>query len=207
MNRRMMPLIISLGCLALAGVGTVFSPSLLHWFANTTGYEGHMRAERPLAAAPGEAGPALAIRLDTNIVPGIDWEFRPEQPIIEAAVGVPSIVYFTVTNKGRTASTGKALFNVTPDPAAYYLMKADSFCFKTARLQPGESARVAFIFYFDKAMLEDQETANIRAMTLSFSFFPMADGPNAVSLSAIAAEEARKLATAKTFVFTADPNQ
>ena len=61
--------------------------------------------------------------------------------------------------------------------------------------------------YFDKTMLEDQETANIRAMTLSFSFFPMADGPNAVSLSAIAAEEARKLATAKTFVFTADPNQ
>lgn len=207
MNGRSWPIFVSLACLAVAGVGTVFSPSLLHWFENATGYEGHMSLTRPVAAQPGETGPALSVRLDTNVLPGLDWSFTPEKSVVEVQVGVPTIVYFHVRNLGRTASVGRAIFNVTPDAAAYYFMKTDGFCFKNQRLAPGESARLAVAFYFDKGMLKDAETAETKSMTVSYSYFPMSATPDTVPMASFAAANIQALAPGAAARFTADPDK
>ena len=202
-----MPVLVSIGCLSVAVTGTIFSPSLYHAFANTAGFEGHMTVSRPIAPQPGEAGPPLTVRFDTNVMPGLDWDFAPEHPVIEAQIGVPTVAYFTVKNRGNAPVVARAIFNVTPDPAAYHFMKMDSFCFKNESLAPGESVRVPVVFYFDKSVLKDPEMAGIRAVTVSYSFFPISSAPVAASLSKTAAAEIRVLATQRIATFSADPDK
>jgi cytochrome c oxidase assembly protein subunit 11 len=136
-----MQVLVSIGCLGVAAVGTIFSPALYHAFTNAAGFEGHMIVSRPIAPQLGEAGPPLTVRFDTNVMPGLPWDFTSERSVIETQVGVPMIAYFKVKNRANASVIGRATFNVTPDPAAYHFMKMDSFCFKNESLAPGESAR------------------------------------------------------------------
>ena len=166
-----------------------------------------MTVSRPIAPQPGETGPPLSVRFDTNVMPGINWDFTPERSVIEVQIGVPTIAYFIVKNEESVPVVGRAIFNVTPDPAAYHFMKTDSFCFKNERLAPGESVRVPVVFYFDKSVLTDPEMTGIRAVTVSYSFFLVPTAPAAVALSETAAAEIRALATKGAATFTADPGK
>jgi cytochrome c oxidase assembly protein subunit 11 len=202
-----MPVLLSIGCLGIAATGTIFSPALYHAFANAAGFEGHMTVSRPIAPQPGEAGPPLTVRFDTNVMPGLDWDFAPEHPVIEAQIGVPTVAYFNVKNRGNAPVVARAIFNVTPDPAAYHFMKMDSFCCKNESLAPGESVRVPVVFFFDRAMLDDPEMVSIRTLTVSYSFFPISSAPAAVSLGETALAEVRALATQRAATFSADPDK
>ena len=205
MKRTTVPVLLSIACLGIATVGTVFSSSLYHAFTNAAGFEGHMTVSRSIAPLPG-AGAPLTVRFDANVMPGLDWVFAPEHPVIEAQIGVPTVVYFDVKNRGSAAAVARAIFNVTPDPAAYHFMKMDSFCFKSERLAPGESVRVPVAFYFDRSVATDPEMAGIRDVTVSYSFFPMFSGP-AARFTETATAENHLLATQRIATFSADPDK
>jgi cytochrome c oxidase assembly protein subunit 11 len=64
----------------------------------------------------------------------------------------------------------RATFNVTPYKAAPYFFKIECFCFTEEKLGPGESARMPLVLYVDEQMLEDPDTAEVRDITLSYTF-------------------------------------
>lgn len=211
MTGRNLSLAASLACLLLVIVGVVFSPTIYHWFSNSTGYEGHMALHRPIDATPGDIGPAISVRLDTNVMPGLDWEFMPEKSVVETHIGEPTTVYFRAVNRSKDVEVARAIYNVTPDPAGYYFMKTQCFCFTEEKLKPGETARMPVVFYLDKDMLKDQETSGIRAITVSYTFFPKEATQAAVtaarSLHDGSEVQLRDDAPGKSATFSADPNK
>jgi cytochrome c oxidase assembly protein subunit 11 len=175
-----------LGSLLLVMVGLVaYSPTLYQFFCAMTGYGGTVqRAVEPTTA---EAQPAatdeevalaertVTVNFDSNVAPGLDWEFRPEQRNVETRLGEPTKVYYYARNRTDETVVARATFNVTPYKAAPYFFKIECFCFTEEKLGPGESARMPLVLYVDEQMLEDPDTAEVRDITLSYTFFKQDD--------------------------------
>ncbi|HEX7777250.1 MAG TPA: cytochrome c oxidase assembly protein [Parvibaculum sp.] len=184
--------LLSLGLLATMTTGVSYSPTLYRWFCAATGYGGSVTVKRSLdasaaqtgAAPAGDAktaggnpavvngiGPEITVRFDTNVAPGLDWEFKPEHPFVRTRIGLPTTVFFYAKNLSKETIVGRATYNVTPDPAGYYFTKTQCFCFTQEKLKPGEEAKMPVVFYVDPDMLTDEESSSIRTITLSYSFF------------------------------------
>lgn len=202
---------ISAACVLPVIVGVIFSPSIYHWFANSTGYEGHKEFFRSVDATPDDLGPQISVRLDTNVMPGLDWQFRPEKSVVETHIGEPMTIYFEVVNRSKNTEVAHAIYNVTPDAAGYYFMKTQCFCFTEEKLKPGETARLPVVFYLDKDMLKDQETQGIRSITLSYTFFPKERTQAAISAARDLHEgslaQLGEYAPGKQALFSADPSK
>jgi cytochrome c oxidase assembly protein subunit 11 len=93
--------------------------------------------------------------------------------------------YFTATNLSSAPSTGRAIFNVSPDVAGAYFRKIDCFCFTEQTLAAGETAQMPVTYFIDPAILDDPDAKKIDEITLSYTFFPV-DNPTAKPVSATA---------------------
>jgi cytochrome c oxidase assembly protein subunit 11 len=215
-SKKLPAVLLSLAMLALMTTGVSYSPTLYKWFCAATGYGGSVSVKRSLdtsataasAAGPDATvtngiGPEITVRFDTNVAPGLDWEFRPEHAFVKTHIGLPTTVFFYAKNLSNKTIVGRATYNVTPDPAGYYFTKTQCFCFTQEKLKPGEEARMPVVFYVDPDMLTDEESSSIRTITLSYTFFqqsaeaeagarPLKDGSEA---------ETRKLQTTKEAEF------
>jgi cytochrome c oxidase assembly protein subunit 11 len=188
LSKKAPAVLLSLAMLAVMTTGVSYSPTLYRWFCAATGYGGSVTVKRALdadaagteaktdaatasAAATNGIGPEITVRFDTNVAPGLDWEFRPEHPFVKTHIGLPTTVFFFAKNLSKDTVVGRATYNVTPDPAGYYFTKTQCFCFTQEKLAPGEEARMPVVFYVDPEMLTDEESSSIRTITLSYSFF------------------------------------
>lgn len=184
--------VLSLALLALMTTAVSYSPTLYRWFCAATGYGGAVTVKRSIAADDAQAeaiGPAITVRFDSNVAPGLDWEFKPEVASVKTHIGLPTIAYYTAENRSNETIVGRATYNVTPEAAGYYFTKTQCFCFTEEKLKPGERARMPVVFYVDPEMLADATAKGIRTITLSYTFFRQdADAP--------AAEAARPMAEA-----------
>ena len=168
----------TLRVLALAGAlmavtttGVIYSPTLYRMFCAVTGYGGTVqRATAPTRAQAGTAD-NVTVYFDANVAPGLPWEFRPEQRKVEARFGEPAQVYYYAKNNSDDTVVGRATFNVTPFVTAPYFFKIECFCFTEEKLGPGESARMPLVLYIDEQMLKNPETAGLREITLSYTFY------------------------------------
>jgi cytochrome c oxidase assembly protein subunit 11 len=79
-------------------------------------------------------------------------------------------------NRGEVPIVGTATFNVTPFKAASYFSKLECFCFTEQTLQPGEEVVMPVLFYVDPRLLSDPDTAEVRQLTLSYTFFQVDAG-------------------------------
>ena len=67
------------------------------------------------------------MRFDSNIAPGMAWKFAPRDRETTIKVGEKRLAYFTATSMAATPTTGRAIFNVSPDVAGAYFRKIDCF--------------------------------------------------------------------------------
>ncbi|MGX1100755.1 cytochrome c oxidase assembly protein [Amorphus sp. MBR-141] len=148
-----------------------YSPTLYRMFCAATGYGGTVnRAEASVAPATSD-GHTVTVRFDANVAPGLDWEFEPGQRSVEARIGEPTKAYYTARNTSDETIVAHASFNVTPYQLAPYFFKIECFCFTEERLGPGESAKMPLVFYLDEEMLNDKDAADLKSVTLSYTFF------------------------------------
>jgi cytochrome c oxidase assembly protein subunit 11 len=174
--------------LATGMIGLAYaSVPLYRLFCQATGFGGTTgRAE---AAALPDAqrlnalgGRTIKIRFDSNVSPGMPWQFVPKNRDQSIRIGEKRLAFYTATNMSATATTGRAIFNVSPDTAGQYFRKIECFCFTEQTLAAGETIDMPVTYFVDPAILDDPDARKIDEITLSYTFYPV-DNPAPKRLS------------------------
>lgn len=130
-----------------------------------TGLNGKL-TERPVTAA---AVPApsreLTIQFVTNVQGDLPWSFRPLARRLTVRTGEYAQAEFEVANLSPRPTTGRALANLMPGPAAEYLHKVRCFCFDTQTLGPGERRTLHLGF-----TVSSELPVRYRSLTLAYTF-------------------------------------
>lgn len=152
-------------------LGVAFaSVPLYRAFCQATGYGGTpLRAD----SAPGAVAGQINVRFDSNINAKLPWEFRPEQNVVTIHPGEKTQISYYAHNNSARVTTGRAVFNVSPDLAGQYFSKIECFCFTEQTLRPGQKAHMPVVFFVDPQILKDPATKDIHEITLSYTFYPV----------------------------------
>lgn len=165
--------------LAMLGLGFASVP-LYRMFCAVTGFNGTTQraSEEQLAAmATGDrnagVGRIISVRFDSNVAPGLPWQFYPERKRDRVTVGVKDMTVFIARNMSDKPVIGRATFNVTPSQAGAYFTKIQCFCFTEQTLQPGQEVRMPVLFFVDTKFLDDPDNKDVQEITLSYTFYPV----------------------------------
>jgi cytochrome c oxidase assembly protein subunit 11 len=170
--KRRTGLLMLLVVAGMVGLGFASVP-LYRMFCQATGWNGTVR-EALTATAPGAIGRLVNVRFDANVKPGMGWTFEPDERVKRVAVGARELAFFTAVNDTDHVITGSAAFNVTPVQVGSYFVKIQCFCFTEQTLKPGERVRMPVVFFVDPAFAKDTEMTDVDEITLSYTFFPVA---------------------------------
>ena len=146
---------------------------LYNIFCRVTGYGGTTQVAE---AAPDEIlERTMEIRFDANVERDMPWNFKPVQNTMSVRVGETAIAFYEATNNADHPVMGTASFNVSPDKAGGYFSKIECFCFTEQVLAPGESIKMPVTFFVDPDLAEDEFLDNVKTITLSYTFFEVAE--------------------------------
>ncbi|MGY8992860.1 MAG: cytochrome c oxidase assembly protein [Rhodospirillales bacterium] len=157
-------------------VGLSFaSVPLYRLFCQVTGYGGTpvTQAERPTGPVSNQE---IRISFDANINRDLPWRFKPVLRNMTVRLGEEVLAYYEARNESLSTLTGTAVFNVAPAKAAPYFNKIECFCFTEQTLKAGVSVDMPVLFYVDPAILDDPDAFDVRAITLSYTFYPVESG-------------------------------
>lgn len=158
-----------------AMVGLSFaSVPLYQMFCQVTGFAGTPNTQN-VTGGQAVSDVVVSVRFDANVNSKLSWRFEPVKRTMEVRVGEEVLAYYRAVNMSDRPLTGTATFNVAPFKAASYFSKVECFCFTEQTLDPGEEAMMPVLFYVDTAMLDDIDAADVRNITLSYTFFPLDD--------------------------------
>ena len=138
-------------------------------FCAATGFDG-----TPLtgpATSPGVATASIAVRFNADTHPSLPWRFLPEQREVRLHLGEEQVAFYAAHNLATEPVTGVATYNVTPEKAAKYFHKTACFCFNEQTLAAGQDMQFPLSFWIDPAIATDPNTADVRTITLSYTFF------------------------------------
>jgi cytochrome c oxidase assembly protein subunit 11 len=169
-NRRNIVLGTSAVIVMLGMLGMSFAAvPLYRLFCAVTGYGG--TPSIGLAAAPGGSNETIKVRFNADTNPALPWKFAPDQAEVSLKLGEEKIAFYHATNQAQQAVTGMALYNVTPDKVGKYFHKTACFCFNQQTLQAGQTMEFPVSFWVDPAIHDDPNTADVKTITLSYTFF------------------------------------
>ncbi len=171
---------VLLGGVILGMIGlTAASVPLYQLFCQVTGYGGTTQVADS-SLAPTVLDRTIRIRFDASIGDKLPWRFQPAEREIEVKLGDNSLAFYQAANVSDQAIVGAASFNVTPHKAGPYFSKIDCFCFSEQALQPGEQVEMPVSFFVDPAILEDENTKDLKTITLSYTFFMLEEESKAL---------------------------
>ena len=153
-------------CLGFAAV------PLYRLFCEVTGFDGTTQRGDG-AGVRAVSGRTVSVRFDSNVSPGMPWDFRPEAATQTVTIGAKNMAFFVARNMSDRPVTGQASFNVSPSQAGPYFTKIQCFCFTEQTLQPGQEVRMPVIYYVDPKFLADADDRNVQEITLSYTFHPI----------------------------------
>lgn len=158
-------------CVVAFMVGMSFAAvPLYRMFCSLTGFDGTTMVSDSLPEKTLDR--MVTVKFNTDVGRNLDWTFRAEQRQIDVRLGQKGLIAFDAENRGSKPVTGTAVYNVTPPKAGKYFHKMQCFCFGEQTLMPGEKASYPVIFYIDPSMNDDPNMGDVRAITLSYTFFP-----------------------------------
>jgi cytochrome c oxidase assembly protein subunit 11 len=165
---------VAFATVAAGMVGISFAAvPLYRLFCQATGYGGTPKTG--LAAAPGGDGHTIRVRFNADTNPALPWEFAPDTNEVKLPLGEEQVAFYHARNKASGPVSGMALYNVTPEKAAKYFHKTACFCFNQQTLEGGQSMEFPVSFWVDPRIAKDPGTADIRVVTLSYTFFRSID--------------------------------
>ena len=170
-NKKRMAVTAGIVLAAVAGMtGLAFAAGPLYdAFCRMTGYGG---TTQEAVAAPSQVlDRSIQVRFDANIAPGLPVEFTPNQISETLQIGATGLAFYTVRNLSDEPVLARATYNVTPHVAGPYFAKLECFCFQDRLIAPGEVAELPVVFFVDPEIVTDPDTAEIRTLTLSYTFF------------------------------------
>ena len=159
-------IILGMGALAFASV------PLYRMFCAATGFGGTPQIG---GLSPGAVGKIITVRFNADTNPGLPWKFAPATKEVQVALGEEKLAIYTARNLSNVPVTGVALYNVTPEKAAKYFHKTACFCFNEQSLTAGQEMDFPVSFWVDPAIADDPNTADLRSVTLSYTFFRAMD--------------------------------
>src|SRR6185437_2873353 len=95
-RRKILTVTASLAAIGVMTGLVAYSPTLYRMFCSVTGYGGTV--QRAKAVKFGISQRTVVVRFDTNVAPGLDWEFKPLQAQVTTHLGEPTEVYFYSKN-------------------------------------------------------------------------------------------------------------
>lgn len=113
-----------------------------------------------------DASRLVTVQFDTNLIPGLPWQFVPLQSQIKVHPGELVHVEFEVSNQSARAITGRAIPSYAPQLAALHVRKLQCFCFAQQTLAPGERRRMPVVFVLDPSL-----PGEVEYVALSYTFF------------------------------------
>jgi cytochrome c oxidase assembly protein subunit 11 len=180
-RQRVRGLAIAASCLAFAVgmVGAAYaSVPLYRMFCQLTGYGGTTQRAETAPAAVHEK--SINVRFDSNVAPGLDWEFQPVDRQVRVRLGEVRQVSYRVRNRSDRPVTARAEYNVTPETSGAFFNKISCFCFDDQTLQPGEARDMPVIFFVSPDAADDPDMRTLPTITLSYTFFAV-DKPAAAA--------------------------
>ncbi len=166
--RRNRTIAMALGAFFFSMIGAAYAAvPLYELFCQVTGYGGTTQRVEQYSSRVLDR--EITVRFDANTA-GIPWEFRPLQRDVTMPIGETVQIAYEAHNLARTATGGRATFNVAPQLAGAYFMKVECFCFTDTTLQPGETVEMPVVFYVDPAIVDVPELKSIKTITLSYTF-------------------------------------
>ncbi len=167
------------GAVAVGMAGLAYaSVPLYRIFCQVTGFGGTTQRVDSMAKTP-VSSRTIKVRFDGNVRGGLPWQFAPAQGPMEIRIGEQNMAFYKASfgagSSFTAPTTGSATFNVTPAAAGKYFAKIQCFCFQEQTLQPGQTVEMPVVFYVDPAILDDPDARGIDEITLSYSFFPVAE--------------------------------
>lgn len=162
------------GSVAILMLGAAYAAvPLYRLFCQATGYGG--TTQRAQRAPDAISDRQISVRLNGNVASGLPWTFSPERNTLDVRFGETMLATFNAVNTSERATKGTATFNVVPEIAGQYFSKIECFCFTEQVLEPGQKAAFPVTFFVDPAMLKDTDAAKVEEITLSYTFFPVAE--------------------------------
>jgi cytochrome c oxidase assembly protein subunit 11 len=168
----------ALGVVVASMTGLAFaSEPLYRIFCNATGYGGTTQvALAPSLSKAAAAGmQSVTVRFDATVNSQLGWRFRPLQSQVKVKLGEEKLAFFEATNMSKEPIVGTATFNVSPPKSGAYFNKIQCFCFTEQVLRPGETAQMPVTFFVDPEMFKDENTLDVKTITLSYTFFKATD--------------------------------
>jgi cytochrome c oxidase assembly protein subunit 11 len=166
-NRRLLGklLVIALG---MFGFGFAMVP-FYDQICEVAGIRNVFLPDAPLPAnTQVDASRSIAIQFDSN-TRRLPWTFKPLEAQVAVHPGALSQVTYEVRNTLDRPVTGQAVPSYSPANAAQYFKKLECFCFRQQTLGPGEVRKMPVVFVVDP-----QLPADVREITLSYTFFEVA---------------------------------
>ena len=160
---RLVALVVVMGALSWAAV------PFYSWFCQVTGFAGTTQVATQGSDRVLEE--TVRVRFDANVMPDLDWTFRPMQREMTVRIGETAMAYYEAVNNSDQVVTGTASYNVSPDAAGYFFEKIECFCFTEQTLKPGERVEMPLTFFVSPDMVADRDAGRIRDITLSYTFF------------------------------------
>lgn len=172
-------LLLNLMAIVVGMTGLAYgSVPLYRLFCQVTGFGGTPQIAAG-TVAPGAVAsiPPFRVQFNADTNAELPWDFAPEQREVRVKAGEEVLIAYRATNNAAQPVAGTAIFNVTPPDAGAYFVKTQCFCFEKQTLQPGQSMDFPVLFFVDPAIADDPEAADIREITLSYTFYPSDKAP------------------------------
>jgi cytochrome c oxidase assembly protein subunit 11 len=109
---------------------------------------------------------SIKVEFTSTVMPGLGWNFYPNQTSVNVHPGEIEAVTFTAKNITNEVVAGQAIPSLSPGQASPYFKKLECFCFQRQELKAGETKIMPMRFYISPNLPKD-----INTVTLSYAFY------------------------------------